>query len=78
MRQMIILDQETVQKPMRDVEQLEVVMAQIPTKALYGLQANLMQEVQSRSHTNVTNLEVGRGVAEILQITCDQLISRKE
>jgi hypothetical protein len=36
-----------------------------------------MQEVQSRDHTDVTNLEVGRRAAEMLQVTCDQLISKK-
>jgi hypothetical protein len=73
--QMIRMDQETAQKPMGDMEQFEVVMAQIPTKALYRLQASVMQEVQSRAHTDATNLEVGRGVTEMLQITCDQLTS---
>jgi hypothetical protein len=66
-----------MQKPMGDVEQFEVVMAQIPTKALYGLQASVMQEVQSRAHVDATNLEVGRGVVEMIQITCDQLTRRK-
>jgi hypothetical protein len=32
-----------------------------------------MQEVHSRAHVNATNLEVGREVTEVLQITCDQL-----
>jgi hypothetical protein len=77
-RQMIRMDHETMQKPMGEIEKFEVVMAQIPTKALYGLQASIMQEVQSRARADVTNLEVGRGVTEMLQITCDQLTSEKE
>jgi hypothetical protein len=75
---MIRLDQETTQKPLEEVEQLEMVMAHIPTKDLYGLQANVMQEVQSRAHADATNIEVGRGVTEMLQITCDQLTVEKE
>jgi hypothetical protein len=63
---------------MGDIDHFEVVMAQIPTKALYRLQASIMQEVQSRAHADATNLEVGRGVTEMLQITCDQLTSEKE
>jgi hypothetical protein len=39
MRQMIKLDQETMQKPLHEVEQLEVVMVRIPMKYLYGLQS---------------------------------------
>jgi hypothetical protein len=50
----------------------------ISMKDLYGLQASVMQEVQSRAHVDATNLEVGRGVTEMLQITCDQLTVEKE
>jgi hypothetical protein len=42
MHQMIKLDQEIAQKPLGEVEQFEVVMAQIPTKDLYELQASVM------------------------------------
>ena len=77
MHPMIRMDQDTTQKSMGDVEKFEVVMAQIPTKALYGLHASVMQEMQFRSCADATNLEVGRGVIEMLQITCDQLTSEK-
>jgi hypothetical protein len=63
---------------MGDMEQLEVVMAQIPTKGLYRLQAIIMQEVQYRACADATNLEVGREVTEMFQITCDQLTLDKE
>jgi len=53
-------------------------MAQIPTKELYGLQASVMQEVQSRARAYTTNLEFGREVIEVLQITCDPLTMEKE
>jgi hypothetical protein len=59
---MIRFDQETMHKPLEEVEQVDLVMAQIPTKALYGIQANVMHEVQSRACVDATNLEVGRGV----------------
>jgi hypothetical protein len=36
-----------------------------------------MQEVQSRAHAYMTNLEVGRGVTGMLQITYDQLTMEK-
>jgi hypothetical protein len=63
---------------MRDKYHFEVVMVQIPTKSLYILQASVIQEVQSRACVDATNLEVGRGVTEMLQVTCDQLTSEKE
>jgi len=55
-----------------------MVISQIPTKALYDLQASVMQEVKSRAHRDVTNLDVGRRVTEMLQITCDQFTVGKE
>jgi hypothetical protein len=61
-QQMLRIDEETTHKSVRDIDQLEVVMAQIPTKELYRLQESVMQEVQSRAHTDATNLEVGREV----------------
>jgi hypothetical protein len=69
--QMINFDKEMMLKPLEEVEQVELVMAWIPTKALYGIQDSVMQEVQSRAHEYATNLEVGRGVTNMLQITCD-------
>jgi predicted RNase H-like nuclease (RuvC/YqgF family) len=62
---------------MGEVGKLEFIMVQIPTKSLYSLWASIMQEVQSRARADATNLEVGRGVIEMLQVTCDQLISKK-
>jgi hypothetical protein len=75
---MIRLDRVIVQTPLGDVEQFEVSMAQIPTKALYRLQASVMQEMQFKACADATKLEVGRRVVEMLQITCDQLTSDKE
>jgi hypothetical protein len=45
MCQMVIFNQETVKKPMEEVEQVEMIMAQIPTKSIYELHASVMQEV---------------------------------
>jgi hypothetical protein len=53
-------------------------MVQIPTKALYKLWASIMKEVKSRACADAINLEVGRGVTEMLKITCNQLTSEKE
>jgi hypothetical protein len=36
-RQMVRMDQEIAQKPMGEIDQFEVVMVPIPTKALYGI-----------------------------------------
>jgi hypothetical protein len=57
---------------------LNIVLAQIPTKALYGIQVSFMQEVKSRSCTNSTKLEASRGVTVMLKIVCDQLTMEKK
>jgi hypothetical protein len=63
MHQMIRFDQETMHNPLKEVYQNKMVMPNIPTKALYVLQASVMQEVQSRAYADATNLDMGRGVA---------------
>jgi predicted dinucleotide-binding enzyme len=65
---MIRLDPETMQTPQQEVEELDIIMVQIPIEALYGLQASVMQEVQSRACIDATNPEVDRGVAKMLQV----------
>jgi hypothetical protein len=72
------VDEEITQNPVGDIDRIELVMEQIPTKALYGLQVSIMQEFHSRACTDATNLEVGREVTKVLQITCDQLNLEKE
>jgi hypothetical protein len=42
---MVRMDQKTAKKPMGDIDHFEVVMVQIPTKALYRLQGRIMHEV---------------------------------
>jgi predicted nucleic acid-binding Zn-ribbon protein len=37
-----------------------------------------MKEVKSRARADANNLEMGRGVTKMLQITCDQLTLEKE
>jgi hypothetical protein len=56
---MVRIDQETAQKPIGYIDHFEVVMAQIPTKALYELQASIMQGVQSRARMLLTWRLVG-------------------
>jgi hypothetical protein len=48
---MLQVDEDTMQKPLKDVEQLDLALSKIPTKALYKLQMSVAQEVQSRART---------------------------
>jgi hypothetical protein len=57
---MMFLDEETTQKPLKDIEALDVALAKIPTKALYKLQVSIAQEIQSRERVDTTNLQVAQ------------------
>jgi hypothetical protein len=39
---MLEMDEQTVQRPVKDVEHMELVMEKIPTKSFYGLQESVM------------------------------------
>jgi hypothetical protein len=55
---MLQLEEEMAQTPLKDLAQVELVLAKIPMKALYRLQVSVTQEVQSRARADVTELEV--------------------
>jgi hypothetical protein len=50
---MLRMDEIVGQTPLKDMAQIQLVMKQIPTKALYKLQFNVVQEVQSHPRTDV-------------------------
>jgi hypothetical protein len=58
--EMMFIDEETTQKPLKDIEMLDVALAKIPTKAMYKLQVSVMQEIQSRERADTTNLQIAQ------------------
>jgi hypothetical protein len=42
---MMFLDEETTQKPLKDIEVLDVALVEIPTKEVYKLQVSVSQEI---------------------------------
>ena len=42
---MLQVDEDTLQKHLKDVEQLDLVLSKIPIKELYKLQMSIAQEV---------------------------------
>jgi hypothetical protein len=75
---MLEVDENTTQRPVKDVEHLELVPANIPMKALYGLQESVMQEVQSRARAYAKKLALNREVKEISQVTFEKIMMEKE
>jgi hypothetical protein len=55
---MLLVDEETMQKPVKDIETLDLAMPKIPTKALYKLQVSVTQEIQSSARYDATNLQI--------------------
>jgi hypothetical protein len=70
---MLQIDKDTTQKPLKDIEKLDLVLSKIPTKALYKLQISVAHEVQSRARTDAMNLETTKEVKEILEISLNQV-----
>jgi hypothetical protein len=71
---MLEMDEKTMQRPIKYVEHMDLVMDKIPTKSLYGLQASVMQELQTRARLDATNLEIDQEVKEIMQVTYEQIM----
>jgi hypothetical protein len=53
---------------------MELVMDKIPTKSLYGLQASVMQELQTRARLDATNLEIDQEVKEMMQVSYEKIM----
>jgi hypothetical protein len=54
------MDEETMQRPLREIEMLDLALPKIPTKALYKLQVSVVQEIQSRARSDATNLQLAQ------------------
>ena len=57
---MLFIDKETTQKPVKDIETLDLVMPKIPTMALYKLHVSVTQEIQSRARSDAMNLQIAQ------------------
>jgi hypothetical protein len=53
--EMLFIDEEATQKPLKEIETLDLALPKIPTKALYKLQISVTQEIQSRARSDATN-----------------------
>jgi hypothetical protein len=74
---MLFIDEETTQKPMKDIKTLDLALPKIPTKALYKLQVSVMQEIQSRARSDMTNLQIAQEENMVLKEAISQEGRRK-
>jgi hypothetical protein len=56
--EMLFIDEEATQNPLKEIETLDLALAKIPMKALYKLQISVMQEIQSRARSDAMNLQI--------------------
>jgi hypothetical protein len=70
---MLQVDKDTTHKPLKDIEQLDLVLSKIPTKALYKLQISVTHEVQSRARIDAMKLETTKEVKEVLYIALKEV-----
>jgi hypothetical protein len=56
--EMLFMDEETTQRPLKDIEMLDLVLPKIPTKVLYKLQVSTVQEIQSRARSGARNSQL--------------------
>jgi hypothetical protein len=54
---MLYIYEEVTQKPLKEIETLELGLPKIPTKELYKLHVSVAQEIQSRARSDATNLQ---------------------
>jgi hypothetical protein len=72
-QEMLEVDEETMQKKLKYIYHLEFSLPKVPTKLLYKIQINVMQEIQSRARANVTSLKFSNEVKRTLELTINQV-----
>jgi hypothetical protein len=58
--EMLFMDEETTQSPLKYIEMLDLALPKIPTKMLYKLQLSIAHEIQSRARFDVANLQLAQ------------------
>jgi hypothetical protein len=56
--EMLYIDEEAAQKPLKEIETLDLVLPKILTKALYKLQISVTQKIQFRERLDAENLYI--------------------
>jgi hypothetical protein len=71
--EMLQMDEAIAQTPLKYLAQVQLVLAKIPTKALYKLQVSVMQEVQSHARTDAVELQETRNGKDSLELVVEQV-----
>jgi hypothetical protein len=56
----LFIDEEMAQKPVKDIKMLDLEMPKIPTKEIYKLQVSIAQVIPSRVRSDTMNLQLAQ------------------
>jgi hypothetical protein len=75
---MLQMDDIKGQTPLKDLDQIQLVLTQMSAMALYQLKVSIDHEIQSRAHKNVVELKQATKKKETLEIVCVQAKSEMQ
>jgi DNA anti-recombination protein RmuC len=75
---MLRMDEIVGQTPLKDLDQIQLVLTRMPAKALYQLQVSVDHEIQSRAHKNMVELQQATKKQETLETVCAQAKSETQ
>jgi hypothetical protein len=70
---MLQVDEAIENMPLKWMSEVHLVLANIPTKAMYKLQVSVAQEVQSRAREDATKLQVTRDGKDALETMIEKV-----
>jgi hypothetical protein len=72
------MDEIVGQTPLKDLSQIQLVLMQMPTRALHKLQVSINHEVQSRAHKDLVELQGATENRDALEIVYEHTKSETQ
>jgi hypothetical protein len=66
------MDEIVGKTPFKDLDHIQLVLTQVPSRALYKLQVSVDHEMQLRAHKNLVELQRATKKREVLETVCAQ------
>jgi hypothetical protein len=66
------MDEIMGQTPLKDLDHIQLVLKQMPSRALHKFQVSVDHEVQSRAHKNLVELQQTKKKHKALEKLCEQ------
>jgi hypothetical protein len=72
------MDEIVGQTPLKDLDHIQLVLTQMPSRELYKLQVSVDYEMQSQAHKNLVELQKETKKREVLETVCAQAKSKTQ